>query len=189
MPLRTLTEKDLSLVLTWRNAPEVRRNMYSHHKITMSEHRKWFTKLQNDSSSLWHIYENENGQPLGVIYFTSYEPNQRNSFWGYYAGLDVPAGIGIKMEYEALNHAFSEIKLHKLNCEVLASNSSVINMHKKCGFIEEGIFRAYHYDGDHFQDVVRLGILESEWLAKKPVILSRIEKFNVRATKLKNLGG
>lgn len=178
MPLRPLAEKDLPLVRAWRNAPEVRRNMYSKHEITEAEHQSWFARLKDDDQSRWFIHEDAAGRPDGVVYFTNLQSDKGSTFWGFYAAGDAQRGVGTKMEFEALEKAFSEFGLHKLNCEVLFSNGQVINLHKKCGFAQEGVFRDFHFDGERYIDVVRLGILATEWAAKREEIQSRIAKLD-----------
>ena len=42
------------------------------------------------------------------------------------------------METLALDYAFNELKINRLECEVLEFNSKVISFHKKFGFQEEG---------------------------------------------------
>ena len=46
------------------------------------------------------------------------------------------------------------------------------------GFKEEGRFRDFHFDGQSYVDVVRLGILAKEWSAKREEIQTRIAKLN-----------
>lgn len=178
MSLKPLEEKDLPLVLAWRNAPEVRRNMYSNHEISQEEHLAWFVRLQHDSQSRWFIHIDTVGRPDGVVYFTQYQPDRGSSFWGFYAGSSAQSGVGLRMEFEALEKAFGEFGLHKLNCEVLISNGQVINLHNKFGFTQEGVFRDYHFDGDKYVDVVRFGILDTEWAAKREEVKARITKLD-----------
>jgi methionyl-tRNA formyltransferase len=178
MPLRPLAEKDLPLVRGWRNAPEVRRNMYSKHEITEAEHLDWFARLRDDAQSRWFIHEDAAGQPAGVVYFTQIQRANGSVFWGFYAGENAVRGIGTHMEFEALEKAFYEFGLHKLNCEVLVSNGQVVNLHKKFGFKEEGLFRDFHFNGESYVDVVRLGILAAEWSAKREEIQNRIAKLD-----------
>ena len=45
MSLKPLTESERDLILPWRNAPEVRRNMYHGHPISPEEHRAWFERM------------------------------------------------------------------------------------------------------------------------------------------------
>ncbi|MDT8384239.1 MAG: UDP-4-amino-4,6-dideoxy-N-acetyl-beta-L-altrosamine N-acetyltransferase [Gammaproteobacteria bacterium] len=173
--LEALREEDLLLVLSWRNAPEVRGNMYSAHEISVVEHMNWYQETKNDPSRLDFIYSDE-GRKCGVVYFTQLSIEKRTAFWGFYAASDAPKGTGLKMEYAALEHAFSVLGLHKLNCEVIAFNRGVINMHKKTGFVEEGLFRDFHFDGATYHDVIRFGMLASEWEQCRPALLQRIAR-------------
>ena len=78
------------------------------------------------------------------------------------------------MEFLALEHAFNEIRIHKLCCEVLAFNMPVVKLHKKFGFKIEGILRDQHKMDDAFVDIYRLGILKSEWNSNRDEILSKL---------------
>ena len=163
MPLKPLTTDYLELILPWRNAPAVRRAMYSHHEISLPEHQAWFARAQEDPSREWYLYHDIAGEPQGVVYFTDIDRQQKTAFWGFYAKPGAAMGMGLRMELEAVDLAFSEFKFHKLNCEVLADNPKVVNLHKKVGFTEEGHFREQHENGSERVDVIRLGLLATEW--------------------------
>ena len=153
--------------------------MYSAHEISWEEHLDWFARIQADGTQLVFLF-NDGSSDVGVVYFSQYHPESGNAFWGFYAAIDAPIGTGLRMEYAALTHAFEILKLHKLNCEVIAYNREVINLHLKTGFIEEGIFRDFHfYDGQH-HDVVRLGMLETEWGTIKDRLSQRIARLDGR---------
>jgi UDP-4-amino-4,6-dideoxy-N-acetyl-beta-L-altrosamine N-acetyltransferase len=189
MPLRPLAEKDLPLIRAWRNAPEVRGNMYSKHEITKAEHQAWFTRLRDDAQSRWFIHEDAVGQPDGVVYFTQLQPDQGNAFLGFYANTPAKPGVGMHIAFDSLEIAFNELNLHKLNCEVLMTNWRVINLYKKLGFKEEGIFRDCHFNGENYVDVTRLGILASEWMAIGVGIQLRLTKLNALAQRSVIRGG
>lgn len=181
MTLHTLTDTDLDLILPWRNAPAVRRNMYSHHEIAPAEHRAWFQRIQNDPSARWYLYRDAADNPQGVVYFTALNPEQGIAFWGFYARPEAPPGTGTRMEYEALMLAFGDLSLHKLNCEVLATNVAVVNLHKKVGFTQEGRFRDQHFDGTQHIDIVRLGLLASEWEEHRDRLRERVAQLDALA--------
>jgi RimJ/RimL family protein N-acetyltransferase len=82
------------------------------------------------------------------------------------------------MAYEALELAFGELGLHKLSCEVLSTNPTVVNLHKKVGFKEEGVFRDQHFDGSRRIDVVRLGMLASEWESSRDRLRDRVAQLD-----------
>ena len=148
--------------------------MFSQHEITWDEHQAWFYRMQVDHTKRWFLYLNENNEPSGVVYFTALDPAQRSAFWGFYASPDAIPGTGLRMEFDALSKSFGDLGLYKLNCEVLASNKSVINMHKKVGFTEEGCFREHFFEGEKRVDVIRLGMLASEWPQNRVVLVSKI---------------
>lgn len=177
MPLRALTAADLELILPWRNAPAVRRAMYSHHEISLDEHRAWFQRVQHDPTRRWYLYDDDAGIPQGVVYFTELDPAQATAFWGFYSRPEAPSGTGLWILLEALDVAFSELRLHKLSGEVLAGNQRSLHLHKKVGFMEEGRFREQHHDGTHRTDIVRLGMLSREWPAHRERLRACIATF------------
>jgi UDP-4-amino-4,6-dideoxy-N-acetyl-beta-L-altrosamine N-acetyltransferase len=183
MSLKPLKETDLELILPWRNSETVRRNMYSHHEISMPEHRAWFSALAKDPSRQWYLFFDETDAANGVVYFTDINPRQGTACWGFYAKPGAQAGTGLRMGFEALDIAFSTLKLHKLNGEVLSTNSASINMFQRLGFREEGRFRDQHYDGVNRIDVIRLGITNPEWEVAREQLVTRISLLNEKATK------
>ncbi|QVL50172.1 MAG: UDP-4-amino-4,6-dideoxy-N-acetyl-beta-L-altrosamine N-acetyltransferase [Thiocapsa sp.] len=181
MTLALLTETDLDLILPWRNAPAVRRNMYTHHEIAPAEHRAWFQRLQQDPGARWYLYRDAADTPQGVVYFTAISPEQGTASWGFYARPDAPPGTGTRILYEALMLAFGELSLHKLNGEVLATNVTSVNLHKKVGFTQEGLFRDQHFDGTQYIDVVRLGLLVAEWEQHRDRLRERVAQLDALA--------
>lgn len=178
MFLRKMLVDDLRMVFSWRNTPEVRRNMYTHQEITWDEHVSWFERIDDDPACRYFIYVAEN-EAHGVVYFTELNQIHHNAFWGFYAGPLAPAGSGTVMEFLTLEMAFGEQGLHKLNCEVISYNQKVINLHKKNGFLVEGVFRDYHFDGEFYHDVIRFGMLQNEWFdVHRERLETRIQKLN-----------
>ncbi|WP_284893680.1 UDP-4-amino-4,6-dideoxy-N-acetyl-beta-L-altrosamine N-acetyltransferase [Cobetia amphilecti] len=160
--LRAIDSSELELVLNWRNAPSVRANMYTRHEISWHEHLDWWERVSKREDQAYYLYEYE-GRPLGVVGFTQINEGDANSSWAFYASPQAPRGTGSRMEFLALEQAFGPMSLHRLHCEVLDFNEPVIRLHKKFGFSVEGILREHHWIDNCFVDVVRLGILQSEW--------------------------
>lgn len=170
--LRMLRSADLRMILNWRNAPHVRANMYNGHEIGWEEHQAWFQRMTVDSTRAWYVFS-EGGEDCGVVYYFDIDRSRRSASWGFYGGSEMRKGAALQLEACALDFAFSQMRLHKLSCEVIAFNRLVINIHKKAGFIQEGLLRDHHFDGSCFHDVVRLGVLESEWSANREAYLRR----------------
>lgn len=175
--LRPIADDEVELILAWRNAPAVRANMYTQHEISLEEHRRWWARIQGAEDQRYLMYES-GGKPSGVVAFNRIDRASKNAFWAFYAAPDAAKGVGAKMEFLALEHAFGDLLLHKLQCEVLAFNAPVIKLHGKFGFKEEGVFKEQQKIDDAFVDVHRLGLLSSEWQALRPKMAAKVQALN-----------
>lgn len=175
--LRNIKPEELELMLSWRNAPSVRANMYTRHEIGLAEHLAWWARIQERTDQKFFMYEFQD-TPLGIVAFTGIDSTSQNSSWAFYASPQAPKGTGSKMEFLALEHAFFNIQLHKLFCEVLAFNTPVIKLHQKFGFTVEGILREQHLVDGAFVDVYRLGVLATEWEAQREEMQQKLLKIS-----------
>jgi UDP-4-amino-4,6-dideoxy-N-acetyl-beta-L-altrosamine N-acetyltransferase len=171
--LRTIRDDELDLMLSWRNAPAVRANMYTRHEISQEEHLAWWSRTNQRTDQLYFMYENE-GCSLGIVGLTAIDLHNSNCSWAFYASPDAPKGTGSQMEYLALEYVFGVLKLHKLYCEVLAFNAPVIKLHHKFGFVEEGVFRQHHKVDDAYIDIYRLSLLQVDWSIKRTEMLKKL---------------
>ena len=171
--LREISDDELELMLAWRNAPTVRNNMYTRQVIRLEDHLKWWAGIKKRPDQKYFMYEFK-GVPTGIVAFNDLDAGNENSAWAFYASPDAPKGTGSRMEFLALEHAFDCLNLSRLYCEVLDFNTSVVALHKKFGFVEEGIKRKHHKMDDGFHDVVCLGILATEWKTKKEAMRERL---------------
>jgi len=162
--LRSMSEKDLDLIRSWRNHPNIASKMLTRHKISADEHSRWWERTSRREDQVYFLFERST-VPLGVVAFTQIDPINKNCFWAFYADPAAPKGTGSQMEYLALDYAFGVLELKKICCEVLAFNKPVIGLHKKFGFQIEGVFRNQHNFDDKYIDIVRLGLLDYEWIA------------------------
>ena len=131
----------------------------------------------------WYLYYDAGNIPIGVVYFTSLDVRQGTAFWGFYSSPEATPGTGIRMAVDALDLAFGELALIKLNSEVLEVNTRSLSFHKKVGFTEEGLFRDQHFDGERRIDVIRLGMLASEWPQHRVRLKARIAELDALAAR------
>ncbi|MGP1275434.1 MAG: UDP-4-amino-4,6-dideoxy-N-acetyl-beta-L-altrosamine N-acetyltransferase [Caulobacterales bacterium] len=131
--LRPMTDGDLAQVLAWRNAPAVRANMYTTHEISPDEHERWWSVTRGDASRRYFLFEDAAGA-FGVVGFTRIGETEGEAEWAFYASGDAPPGTGSRMEWLALEYAFSTLQLDTLRCEVLEQNARVIALHERFGF-------------------------------------------------------
>lgn len=97
--------------------------------------------------------------------------DKRNNkcFWGFYLGeVDVPRGSGAVMEFFALEHIFEGLNMRKVCCEVFSFNRTVIKLHKKFGFVEEGCFVKHISKSGKYEDVVPMAMFAEDWIKVKP---------------------
>lgn len=174
--IRDIRIDELELMRNWRNAPNVRANMYTRHEISKEEHLAWWKEISMRDDQRYFMYEFEE-MPKGIVAFTGIDEVSGNSSWAFYASPDAAKGTGSRMEFLALDYAFDVLKLHKLCCEVLAFNTPVIKLHQKYGFQVEGIFREQHLVDGEYVDVYRLGILAPDWLKHRQEIEERLKAF------------
>jgi UDP-4-amino-4,6-dideoxy-N-acetyl-beta-L-altrosamine N-acetyltransferase len=163
--IRKVTEQDLPMVLAWRNHAKVRRYMFTQHEISLDEHRNWFAKASQDHSRSLLIVE-EHKQAIGYVQFVSVE-NGGVANWGFYARPDAPKGTGRKLGVMALNHAFGQLKLHKVCGQAIASNQASIAFHQRLGFTLEGVLRDQQRIHEAYHSLHCFGLLSTEWQQKK----------------------
>lgn len=160
MSLRKIEEKDLELILSWRNHPIIRQSMFQQDTITIEAHRAWFHRESEKSDACWLIYSNESDTPSGVIYCTNIDTKNRHGFWGFYTAPDAPKGTGTAMCKEAINYFFDALELKKINAEVIESNQRSHSFHKKMGFNVEGVFIEHYKSKFGYESVTRYALIK-----------------------------
>jgi len=137
--LRAADDGDRDTALAWRNHPDVRRVSLTTHVIGAAEHRAWWAAATTDPDRRVLIFEHD-GEPAGVVMFADLADS--TATWGFYLDL---AGLGerrallpawLRLEREAVDHAFDVLKVERLGGETLAENIQVLALHRRFGFRE-----------------------------------------------------
>ena len=76
-------------------------------------------------------------------------------------------GIGTWVVEMTRDFAFEELKLHRLELDVLSFNPRAEKAYLKAGFKIEGVLRDAVWDGREYADDILMSILEHEWRAIK----------------------
>jgi RimJ/RimL family protein N-acetyltransferase len=72
-------------------------------------------------------------------------------------------GYGYEAMTLALNFAFEELNMHRVQLTVFQYNERAIALYEKLGFQKEGVYREFlHRDGKRY-DMYLYGLLRSEW--------------------------
>lgn len=158
--IRSLEAKDLATILAWRNHFAVRERMFTQHEITPQEHGAWFAAACLDQNRHLLVYEEES-TPCAFVHFT--QKAKGIGEWGFYAAPDAQKGTGTRMANAALEYVFEHINFHKVIGEVIDTNAPSLRFHQKLGFVREGTYRAQHWDGQTWRDVILFGLLRKEY--------------------------
>ena len=167
--LRDIRADDIAMIREWRNLPKVADYMYTDHLIGVEEHQVWFSRVLRDPTCKYWIIVCD-GENVGLANLYSIDLRNRRCYWAFYVvSPNVRGkGVGSYVEYAILNYVFDELKLEKLCCEVLSFNEGVVEMHRRFGFAQEGLFRKHIFKREKFHDVVCLAILKEEWEGMRP---------------------
>ena len=133
--LRPITQADLSLLLSWRNHPQIRQKMYDQAVITWDQHLHWHEKVTADPSRIALIFT-ACGKPTGYVFFDLNHPTQSNcAKWGFYLAPKSEKGMGQMLGKTALSYAFSKLELDQLFGEVISTNLKSQRFHQRLGFV------------------------------------------------------
>ena len=125
-------------MLSWRNHPDVRRVSLTDDVIQAAEHAAWWAAATADPARRVLIYSDRD-QPCGVVLF---DLRGEVPSWGFYldvAGLTARGDLlaaWMRLEREAVDHAFGELGVDRLGGETLAENRQVLALHRRFGFRE-----------------------------------------------------
>ncbi len=76
-------------------------------------------------------------------------------------------GIGTAAIEQVVEFAFVRRNLRRLHLEAIASNVGAIRVYEKAGFVLEGRQREHAWVRGAYEDIVRMGLLRSEWQARR----------------------
>jgi UDP-4-amino-4,6-dideoxy-N-acetyl-beta-L-altrosamine N-acetyltransferase len=150
-----------------RNQSGVRAAMYNEHIIGLEEHLSWVGRLRSDDKQIVFAVLNEQRKPIGVVSVNALDFLHRKADWAFYLDRETRGGLGAAIEYSIIEYAFNVLKLCKLNCEVIETNESVVRLHKKFNFEEEGFRRENIEKGGKRIGVYFLGLTKNvRWTPK-----------------------
>lgn len=165
------------LLHEWRNSPEVAQYMFDPDPIPRDVHDAWYSRLLAGHGPRGWVVRS-NGAPVGACFLTRHSPRDRHASFGIY--LADPAtrghGVGGAAQYLLCERAFDEVGLHKLNCEVLGSNTAAIAMYERLGFVVEGVQREQLMRAGEWVDAHLLALFEAAWAKDRGVLANTLRE-------------
>ena len=140
-------------------------------------HRPWVEPpLDRESFDRWYgamltgphvgwIARNDAGDIVGVVNLTQIVWGPfRSAFLGYYGMAPFPGkGLMTRMVSLAVDAAFREVGLHRVEANIQPGNAASIALVKRLGFKLEGFSPNYLKVGGEWRDHERWAMLATEW--------------------------
>ncbi|CEA09369.1 Acetyltransferase (GNAT) family protein [Arthrobacter saudimassiliensis] len=144
---------------------EARRLTGTHTVFTQEQIRAWLAGLAAATDRAdWAIINREDESYLGEVVLNDLDPD--NASAGLRIALAGPhaygRGYGTEAVGAVLDHAFTDVGLHRVGLEVFAFNPRAQRCYEKCGFRVEGRRReVLRWDGA-WVDAIDMGILSTD---------------------------
>ncbi|MGI9278157.1 MAG: UDP-4-amino-4,6-dideoxy-N-acetyl-beta-L-altrosamine N-acetyltransferase [Endozoicomonas sp.] len=183
VPLTSLDVESQLKVRSIRNEDNVRKWMYTDHQISVSEHLGWVNSLKSNDQQIVFVVLDDGVTPVGVVSVNAIDSLQNRADWAYYLSESVRGGLGSALEYFFVDFVFETMGLDKLNCEVIEGNDSVVKLHGKFLFKDEG-FRASNIQKDGTRIGIHLfGLTREDWMGGRSEVFAKhsgaFSRFNV----------
>lgn len=164
--LRALEIEDYKISIKWRNDDGIW-DMLGGTKYYVSSvyEKKWVEEaIFNSKDVRLAICLKENNRYIGNVYMTNIDPQRQSCHSHILIGERDCWGKGYAREalMMAIEYMFKERNMHRIQALVLEENEQSLKMHKKCGFVEEGVLRHSVWKNGRFQNQIVLSILESD---------------------------
>lgn len=169
-----LSQSEGMYILSYRNHPFVRENMYGSSTISQQTHQNFLQSLNGEVNSRYFLVKDkkslqtiESGEThdLGVISFSRINLKHRNAYFGIYKNPFLPKtkkGCGHALMQMIKHIAFSHYNLYMLYLEVVETNINAIRFYENEGFIYFGTlqngFRLQENGCEMFKNVLLYGI-------------------------------
>lgn len=183
IPLMDISTEMQLKVRDIRNEEGVRKWMYTEHIIGLNEHLGWISRLKEDNTKIIFVVLDDEMNLLGVVSVSAIDLKHKRADWAYYLTENSRGGLGSVIEYALIDFVFNRLGIQKLNCEVIEGNSSVVKLHKKFLFKEEGFRRSNIFKDKKFIGVHLLGLTREDWELGKQDVFHKyqkiLNKFNI----------
>lgn len=128
----TLDTNQLTLVLSWRNHPDIRQWMLRNDEISSEDHFRFIESLKQRTDKRYFLVQRE-GKNIGVIDFM--DITEKSAELGLYANPQM-RGIGETLMRALIDYAFVTLKVKTLIATVFADNERAKHLYEKFDFIE-----------------------------------------------------
>lgn len=167
--LRELSRNDKEIINCWRNDKDLVDLLGSPFRyIDQSVDSNWLESYFSNRANCIRlaICEASNQKIVGAVYLLSIDWISRNCELAIWIGDKQHRGRGVGKfaVNKVLEHAFSDLNLHRVYLTVLEKNEPAFALYKKVGFIQEGLLRQSVYKNGIYYNMIQMSILQCEYL-------------------------
>jgi len=163
--LRPVEERDLPHFVRWLADPEVTRWLGDlEGPPTLEGEREWYENKRADPDNVLWAVDGPEGRLIGTIEMRI-SPRQHRAEMGV-AIQDKTQwnkGYGTDAVRLALQYAFRDLRLNRVQLTCDEENARAIRCYEKCGFQREGLLRQHRLVDGRFGDTVIMAVLREEW--------------------------
>lgn len=181
--LRPLVMSDLSRVLEWsRDEAFCLANGWPV-GLPAEQLQDWFVRLLNNppvdlvrKGIVVKTAQYPEGHLVGFVDLRELNPLERRARLRIAIGEEIHRGqgVGYAAGLQMIEHGFTELGLRRIMAEVHSSNSRMLNLLEKLGFMREGVLRQHETRQGIKEDVHLFGMLREEF---QPQDLAWLEEF------------
>ena len=134
-----LTQKEVLMILDWRNHENIKKWMYSQDEISVEAHLSFIAELQFLKSRQYMVVKKDN-KYVGVVDFTKIDETNKECYFGLYANpFEKISGIGQTLGEVCLKYILDLLSLNIIKLEVFSDNVRALNLYKKYNFKRVGM--------------------------------------------------
>jgi RimJ/RimL family protein N-acetyltransferase len=171
--LRPLEREDLNeRYLNWLNDPEVNRYLESaKFPSAKRDLEKFYEEVTGSRNNvILAIADKRTDQHLGNVKLGPINWVHRKATLGILIGDKKfwRKGVGLEATRLAVEYGFYKLNLRRIDLGLFAEHESALRCYEKVGFKVEGRFRQNLFHEGEYKDSLWMGLLRSEYAAKKP---------------------
>lgn len=165
--LRAIEPADLSVLMAWRNRPELRRFFREYRELNSARQLAWFDAvvMGDNRTEMFAICDRSSERLLGACGLCYIDWLRRSADFSIYLGADgmyldevcAPEAARLMRDY-----AYDEMNLHRLWAEVYEIDKRKQAFFISLGFLQEACFREAHWTEGGWCDALYFCHLSSD---------------------------
>ena len=124
---------DAKKILGWRISDRVSKYMKTNIKNDLDLQIKWL-RHSFIRPNYYHWIIQHQGNDIGLLYFSDWEPENTTTSWGFYIGEEKALGLGGLVAPYFHNFAFEVLRVQRVLAECFYNNTAMIDLHLKAGY-------------------------------------------------------